>query len=166
MLDDLEPDVAQNQIQVLQQQYTEVCKSYHAIADFRATLLALWPVLGVAGGAVAAGAGLDRIPLIGVAALGLVASVGIALYEWTQSLRCMELIRIARRLEKKMLGRDSGLGQFRSVRVSYGFRLKPTDGDYLRHGLAGVVIYVAVVLGWSLLLVAALAGVTLGTRSG
>lgn len=96
----------------LRQQYEEVCDSYHAINEFRAKLLTLWPILGAAAGGLALREAPEPPNLLALGLLGLATSVGIPIYEWNQSLRCVDLVHAATLLEDKLLGDEHELGSF------------------------------------------------------
>jgi hypothetical protein len=163
--------------QTLIHQYEQVCISYRAIDDFRGRLLALWPILGGAAGGVALFAfeDINGMYLFPIGLFGFLVSTGLAVYEWNQTLRCDQLKKSARQLERRM-GFDVGTGQFLSL--PRGFRLGATgppltelrwlleqedverEGrpappdrasivDYpIRVGVASLIVYGSVILGW------------------
>jgi hypothetical protein len=155
---------------MLRFQYEQVCQSYRAIDDFRGKLLALWPILGGAAGGVALLASKDtaRSYLWAVGLFGSLVSIGLAVYEWTQTLRCDQLKKIARWLEYEM-GLEVGTGQFLTVPDGFDMRLGTTpsvkrapvaiqEGEIVRPdatrfspvriGMASFIVYVSVILGW------------------
>jgi hypothetical protein len=152
-------------IETLHHQYEQVCTSYHAIDDFRAKLLALWPILGGAAGGVAllAPDNTNERYLGAIAVFGAFASVGLGVYEWNQSLRCDRLKQVARELEEKM-HLQVGTGQFLSIPDGFTPRFsapslracettEPSGGNpkwarFIRVRVASVIVYVSVILGW------------------
>ena len=170
--------------EMLRHQYGEVCASYRAIDDFRGKLLALWPILGGAAGGVAllAARSTNRSNLWAVGLLGFFVSVGVAVYEWNQTLRCDQLKKVARRLEEAM-GLEIAQSQFRTLPPGFkpsvrtpplpvmnetvkrqddqeqGRELellgrKPTWWRFpVSVGVASSIVYGAVILGWMALVV-------------
>jgi hypothetical protein len=131
--------------------YVQVCQSYHQIDDFRGRLLALWPILGGAAGGVALLAS-DKLRteyLLPLGIFGVLVSVGVGMYEWTQTLRCVQLKQIAQQLEKNM-GLREGQGQFISIHNSYAINLKgkPAQDGPIGTGIASAIVYSSVVIGW------------------
>jgi hypothetical protein len=153
----------------LRLQYEQVCASYRAIDDFRGKLLALWPILGGAAGGVALLASRDtaRNYLWAVGLFGTVVSIGLAVYEWNQTLRCLQLKKIGQWLECEM-GFGIGTGQFLTVPDGFSMTfgtppmkrepvtiqdnmIVPPDSKQfspVRIGTASFIVYVAVILGW------------------
>ena len=141
--DEAKPDV-------LQHHYEQVCQSFHAIDDFRGRLLALWPILGGAAGGIAllASDKLRNEYLLPLGIFGVAVSIGVGIYEWTQTLRCVQLKEVARRLEEDMNLKEKQT-QFNSIYDSYSLRhLKPTEGKLIRTGLASAIVYGSVIVGW------------------
>jgi hypothetical protein len=159
---DKEPNPA-----AIRQQYDQVCANYRAIDDFRGKLLALWPILGGAAGGVALLAS-DTSKgryLWAIALFGFVVTVGIMVYERTQTIRCNLLMQMARKLEKcQHLG--VGTGQFTSFPLGFKLVGNPSLGKPelecqraetaerwtwkypIRVGFAGVIVYSSVLAGW------------------
>lgn len=157
--------------ETLRNQYTQVCASFHGIDEFRGKLLALWPILGGAAGGVSLLATNDGIfspYLWAIGLFGLLVSIGLAVYEWTQTLACQELKAIARQLERDM-GFDAGNGQFLTNPGAFNITFKAkkvaeqpqpereaesgsTDKSIrsypIRVGVASVIVYTSVILGW------------------
>jgi hypothetical protein len=162
--------------EVLLHQYEQLCLNYRAIDDFRGKLLALWPILGGAAGGVSLllsnSNGTSGLWAIGL--FGLSVSIGIAVYEWHQTLRCDQLKKSARKLEQ-LMGFEIGTGQFQSL--PRGFRPRTTgppldelkglieredqerettspDGEsvaghhVIRVGVASAIVYGSVIMGW------------------
>lgn len=168
--------------EMLRHQYEQVCASYRAIDDFRGKLLALWPILGGAAGGVAllAARSTNTSNLWAVGLLGFFVSVGVAVYEWNQTLRCDQLKKVARQLEE-----DMGLEIAQFLTLPPGFKpsvktlplavmkeivkrqddqergrkmepsgRRPAWWEYpVSVGVASSVVYGAVILGWMALFV-------------
>src|SRR5215472_9779697 len=138
--------------------YTELCKSYQAIADFRAKLLGFLPLASGAGVFALLGNGKDPVPYYAwVAGLfGFSITLGLFFYELRGLQRSEVLERTGRDLE-------SALG------VSNGqFTVEPTAN--LR-GLVGTrgaawVIYPTVLAGWAYITGLQRLGVLLATIVG
>ena len=75
--------------------------------------------------------------LVGI--VGAIITVGLYIYEARGAQRCLALKGVARNLEKQ-LELDETLGQFRAEPA-------PLAG-FFREGFAGIVVYVAVLIGW------------------
>jgi hypothetical protein len=157
-------------------QYEQICASHRAIDDFRGKLLALWPILGGAAGSIALLVAEDiaKGHLLAVGLVGLLVSIGLGVYEWNQSLRCVQLTKCARKLEECMEF-EPGTGQFRSLPTAFATRFTaPTSDEELqtlienekveitfksvvdhpvRMGLASGIVYGTVILGWSALFI-------------
>jgi hypothetical protein len=136
--------------------YEQICNSYYKIDDFRGRLLALWPILGGAAGGIALLAS-DKLRtdyLFPVGIFGCLVSVGVGIYEWTQTLRCAQLKEVARRLEKDM-NLKKCQSQFSSIHDAYsvnflkGEKGKPTEGRIIRTGVASAIVYLSVAIGWA-----------------
>ena len=124
----------------LRMQYQEVCKSYHAVDDFRAKLLGILPLASGVGGVTLLVNKTTLSGLVGYIALfGACITLGLAIYEARGAQRCRWLIKLAIRLEKD-LGLKCDTGQF------WG-EPKPFLG-FVRHGIASLVVYIAVFGGW------------------
>jgi quinol monooxygenase YgiN len=126
--------------QVLLAVYQELCRSHHAISDFRARLLALLPLATGAGAFVLfKDSGLQSWSRpIGI--VGAIVTLGLFLYELRQVRECVQL-----RLQGAVLEDDLGVpdhcGPFRD-NPSYGLRGLVT-AEY-----AGWVVYGAVIASW------------------
>ncbi|MCI0628622.1 MAG: hypothetical protein L0387_44395 [Acidobacteria bacterium] len=88
----------------VRQAYSEVCSSYHAIADFRAKLLGLLPL--------ASGAGIfllleskdtDYMHLAAVGLFGFLTTLGLFFYELRGIQHCNALIASGKELERELL---------------------------------------------------------------
>jgi hypothetical protein len=161
---------------MLRHEYQEVCANYRAIDDFRGKLLTLWPILGGAAGGVAllASSPANKRYLWAVGLLGLAVSLGLAVYEWNQTLRCDQLKKVGRQLEREM-----GLETAQFLTLPSGFRrgikappiamlkqivereeqqenrkaLDLPERNLIREypvrvGLASAIVYGSVILGW------------------
>jgi len=118
--------------------YSEVCKSYHAIADFRAKLLALLPIASGAGGLLIL-AEKDTVKeyLGPIGVFGAAVTLGLFVYELRGIQRCKDLIEAGKALENKM---EIG-GQFRS-------RKKGHLGGLVGAETAGWIVYLTVLAAW------------------
>jgi hypothetical protein len=129
--------------EALLKQYEEVCKSYHAITDFRAKLLALFPLAsGVSSIILLANNPPPRSYLEPIAVLGALVTLGLGIFEYRNGQRCVAIKQIAKNLEER-LGLDAQLGQFSGEPAPH-FGL-------IREGTASAVVYTAVFVGWILL---------------
>jgi hypothetical protein len=152
-------------------QYELVCASYRAIDEFRGKLLALWPILGGAAGGVAllAASTTNRSNLWAVGLFGFFVSVGVAVYEWNQTLRCDQLKQVARDLERAL---QPDRAQFLTLPSGFKLSVKPSPinelGEIVQQqerqepkwweypvsvGVASFIVYGAVILGWMALFV-------------
>jgi hypothetical protein len=127
----------------LQQQYEEVCKSYHAIDDFRAKLLALLPI---GGGAVGVGLVVGKTTgpeyLLPLGVFGIFVTVGLGFYEMHQSRRCGLLKCRAKELESRLGLKGQGVFWL-DYRKDYGV---------FSQGVAGAIVYATAAAGWLYLL--------------
>ena len=130
---------------LLRHQYEEVCRSYRAIDDFRARLLAVLPI---GGGAVGVGLVVGKTTgpeyLLPLGVFGIFVTVGLGFYEMHQSRRCGLLKHQAKELESRLGLKGQGVF-WRDYRKDYGV---------FRQGVAGVIVYVTAAAGWLYLLVA------------
>ena len=119
--------------------YSEVCKSYHAIADFRAKLLALLPIASGAGGLLIL-AEKDTVKeyLGPIGVFGAAVTLGLFVYELRGIQRCRALINAGKALETKM---EIGDGQF-------GSRPKGRMGGLIGAETAGWIVYLTVLAAW------------------
>lgn len=121
--------------------YRELCKSYHAIDDFRAKLLGFLPLATGAGilfTAKESSALLEHLSApIGI--FGFLITLGLFCYELYGIAKCSELIRTGRKLE-------------RALNIHGQFVSRP-DGilGLINEPFAAGVIYPAVLASWSLL---------------
>ena len=125
------------------QQYEEVCRSYHAIHDFRAKLLALLPLAsGVSGVVLLLKETILQKYFTPIGIFSAIVTLGLYVYEARGTQRCHELKKNAQELEV-LLGMNSKTGQFLG-------EPKPVF-NVVREGVAGAIIYTAVFVGWILL---------------
>lgn len=120
-------------------EYSEVCKSYHAISEFRGKLLALIPIVS--------GTGISLLinktdsaastHLLPVGVFGMLVTLGLFFYELRGIQRCKYLISLGGEIESDL---NLKKGQFKD-------RPKRPFG-FVGAELAGWVIYTAVLLGW------------------
>jgi hypothetical protein len=88
--------------QLYRHHYEQVCHSLQRIDEFRGRLLALWPILGGAAGGIALLAS-DKLRteyLLPLGIFGILVSVGVGIYEWTQTLRCAQLKQVGKTARK------------------------------------------------------------------
>jgi hypothetical protein len=118
--------------------YTEVCKSYHGISEFRGKLLALIPIVSGTGISLLINRPtVDSARMVALGAFGMLVTLGLFFYELRGIQRCKYLISIGGELESEL---EMKWGQFkdRPPRL-YGF---------IGAEIAGWIIYAAVLLGW------------------
>jgi len=119
--------------------YSEVCRSYHAIADFRAKLLALLPIASGAGGLLILGQKETLKEYLGpIGVFGAAVTLGLSVYELRGIQRCKALIKAGKALETKMGVPD---GQF-------GSRPKGHLGGLIGAETAGWIVYLTVLGAW------------------
>ncbi|HYN24631.1 MAG TPA: hypothetical protein VES69_06250 [Pyrinomonadaceae bacterium] len=126
--------------QDLRSVYSEICKSYHAIDDFRARLLALLPVASGAGGLLILAEKetvKDYLGPIGV--FGAVVTLGLFVYELRGIQKCKALIEAGAAIETKMRVEE---GPFRSKPKGYLYGL-------IDARTAGCIVYLTVLAAWS-----------------
>jgi len=120
--------------------YTEVCRSYHAVDDFRAKLMALLPFASGTGGTflLAQSQGNFAAYLGPIGLFGVLVTLGLFFYELRGLKLCGKLIKTGEKLEIE-LGLD--YGQFKS---------KPEEKIFGVIGAeaAGYTVYLSVLLGW------------------
>ncbi len=123
--------------------YTELCNSYNAIKEFRASLLGLLP-LASAGGfyLMLSSSALGPLTFFTLGVLGCSITFGLYIYERHNMDRCHGLIKIGANLEKHGLQLKNG---------QFTMRVNNSQGDITgksRYQLAATLIYGAVFLGW------------------
>ena len=120
--------------------YSEVCRSYHAVADFRAKLLALLPIATGAGGLlILTRADTVKQYLVPIGIFGGLVTFGLFVYELRGIQRCKALIDAGKELEAEM-----GIvnGQFGS---------RPKARGFISAETAGWIVYLTVFGAWSYL---------------
>lgn len=125
--------------QILLAEYTEVCKTYHAISDFRGKLLALLPIVSGAGISllISKNHSPDSTHLLAVGIFGILVTLGLFFYELRGIQKCKSLIILGGKIESEL---KIELGQFRD-------RPRRIAG-FIGAETAGWVIYMALLLGW------------------
>lgn len=120
-------------------EYTEVCKTYHAISDFRGKLLALLPTVSGAGIFVLIGKSdlQNTSHLLAAGIFGVLVTLGLFFYELRGIQKCKSLIILGGKIESEL---KIELGQFRD-------RPRRIAG-FIGAETAGWVIYMAVLLAW------------------
>ncbi|HVF87003.1 MAG TPA: hypothetical protein VM866_05405 [Pyrinomonadaceae bacterium] len=119
--------------------YAEVCNSYHAIADFRAKLLALLPIASGAGGLlILAEKETLKEYLVPIGVFGAAVTLGLFLYELRGIQRCKALIEAGKGVEIAM---GIANGQF-------GSRPKGSAAGLISAETAGWVVYLTVLAAW------------------
>ncbi len=122
--------------------YSELCKSYHAIRDFRGKLLGLLPLASGGGIALLLYVEMPR-HLIALGVVGVLVTAGLLVYELHNMWKCTELICQGARLEQALGG-----GQFRvhPVVLTGGCEQnRPVRG---LHFSAALLVYLSVMAGW------------------
>jgi hypothetical protein len=120
--------------------YTEVCRSYHAIADFRAKLLALLPIATGAGGLlILTRAETVKQYLTPIGIFGAVVTLGLFIYELRGIQRCKALIETGKLFE-------AGMG------IANGqFGARPKSRGLVSAETAGWIVYTTVFAAWAYL---------------
>jgi hypothetical protein len=119
--------------------YSEICKSYHAIDDFRAKLLALLPIASGAGGLLILSKKdmvKDFLGPIGI--FGAIVTLGLFVYELRGIQRCKALINAGEAIETDM---EVSQGTFKSNPDLYFCGLIGAQS-------AGWIVYITVLAGW------------------
>src|SRR5215207_11620328 len=98
--------------QILLAEYTEVCRSYHGISEFRGKLLALLPIVSGAGISllISKNYSFDSSHLLAVGLFGALVTLGLFFYELRGIQRCKRLITLGGELECAL---KIELGQFK-----------------------------------------------------
>jgi hypothetical protein len=129
--------VAESRTENLRTIYSEVCRSYQAVADFRAKLLALLPIATGAGGLlILTRADTVKQYLAPIGIFGGLVTFGLFVYELRGIQRCKALIATGRDLEA-----DMGIvnGQFGS---------RPKARGFISAETAGWIVYSTVFAAW------------------
>ena len=125
----------------LRNAYSEVCNSYHAIADFRAKLLAVIPIASGAGGLLILAEKdtvKDYLGPIGI--FGAAVTLGLFVYELRGIQRCKALIDTGKNIEDRM-----------GVQGQFGSRPKGSARGLISAETAGWIVYLTVLASWSYL---------------
>jgi hypothetical protein len=119
--------------------YSEVCRSYHAVDDFRAKLLALLPIVSGTGGILLlANQGVVAKHLGPIGLFGVLVTLGLFCYELRGLKRCGKILIVGRELEKELKLKH---GQFLA-------RLEDKVFGFISAITAGLIVYLSVLLGW------------------
>jgi hypothetical protein len=123
--------------------YQQVTSTWHHLIDIRFKLLGAVPTVSILLLATLLkpdepAKSLSPVVKTGIALLGLLATVGLFIYDRRNSALHDDLISRGRRIEDE-LGVDTG--QFRG-------RLKTEDGSPVRHGVATNLVYGSAITGW------------------
>ena len=131
--------LAMDQEQLLLAEYTEVCKTYHAVSDFRGKLLALLPIVSGAGISllISKNHSPDSSHLLAVGIFGVLVTLGLFFYELRGIQKCKSLIILGGKIESEL---KIELGQFKD-------RPRRIAG-FIGAETAGWAIYMAVLLAW------------------
>ncbi|GAB4377367.1 MAG: hypothetical protein Kow00121_26590 [Elainellaceae cyanobacterium] len=132
--------------------YQEVCKSYHAVDDFRAKLLGFLPLASSGIFLLLGDALLDPAKkaaiqqyLGGIGIFGFMITLGLFAYEIRGTQRCAALIRLGKRLEDSL----GTIGQFKYRPDDIGMRMASSFlGIRLSVTLAGRIIYSTIMAAW------------------
>jgi hypothetical protein len=128
--------------------YEQICSSWHLLIDIRFKLLAFVPAVSTLSIAALLSTdgpvkGLSPAVRTGVAALGLLTTTALFLYDRRNSQLHDDLISRGRRIEDEL---GVHTGQFRG-------RLKPSN-PFVKHDLATGLIYGSAFLAWTLAILA------------
>jgi len=119
--------------------YQEVCNSFHAIADFRAKLLGLLPLVSGVGIFILLNQGFTSSTaryLLPIGIFGFIVTLGLSFYELRGIQKCNSLVKGGQNIE--------------ALFGIYGqFRLLPSPiNGFIRNTLAARIIYPAVLAAW------------------
>jgi len=125
--------------QILLAEYTEVCKSFHAISEFRGKLLALLPIVSGAGISllISKDDSIDSSHLSAIGIFGVLVTLGLFFYELRGIQKCKSLITLGSKLESDL---KIEVGQYKD-------RPRRIAG-FIGAETAGWVVYMSVLLGW------------------
>lgn len=122
--------------------YTEVCRSYHAVDDFRAKLLALLPIVSGGGGIfLLTNETVLKGHLLPIGLFGVLVTLGLLCFEARGLSNCGHLIEVGKKLEES-LELDKGQRQFFALETKKWFGLS-------RASIAAYTVYLSVLIGWS-----------------
>ncbi len=116
--------------------YQEICRSYHAIADFRAKLLGLLPLASGTGVFLLMGNRLELPFQVAAGLFGFVVTLGLYSYELRGIQRCHSLIAAGKQMEEDL-----------GVRAQFASRPRPVSG-FIGSTLAAQIIYPTVLAAW------------------
>ena len=118
--------------------YTEVCRSYHAVDDFRAKLMALLPFASGTGGAFLLAKQsqvIDAVYLGPIGLFGVGVTLGLFFYELRGLKLCGKFIKTGKNLET-------------DLELSHGQFMSNPEGHIIGAAAAGWTIYLSVLFGW------------------
>jgi hypothetical protein len=119
--------------------YGEVCRTYLAVDDFRAKLLALLPIVSGTGGVLLLGNKETVKTYLGVIGLfGILVTFGLFCYEIRGLHRCARVVSAGKKLENELQLTN---GQFSSG-------LENRALGFVGATAAGVIVYLSVLLSW------------------
>jgi len=122
--------------------YTELCRTYHAIDDFRTKLLGFLPVATAAGVTLLSGKdvveGPNRVGYLPVGLFGFVFTAGLFAFEIFGVTKCQAIIDAGKKLED-------------ALNLPHGqFRTRPANAwGLVNEPFAGAVIYPTAMAAWS-----------------
>jgi hypothetical protein len=127
--------------------YQEVCRTLSVIDDFRARLLGLLPLSSGVGIFLLLEANADKQYLKAIGLIGFFASLGLFIYELSQSAVCRHLHDVGEQLEE-----DMGLtrGQFLHRPGPLTLKIKKL-GLMTWVGVAAWIVYLTVLAAWAYL---------------
>jgi hypothetical protein len=137
--------------------YTEICKSYHGVDDFRMKLLGLLPVISLA-----AVFGIGQQTLFGqnpppvlfrhlvgfVGTFACIFTLALFIYEIRGILRCHDLIERGRDIERVLRVKGQFFVCFAAPQGKHSLRWKERAGRFFDAKLAACVIYSTVAAAW------------------
>jgi hypothetical protein len=132
--------------------YQEVCRSYHAVDNFRAKLLGFLPLASGGIFLLLGDALVDPAKKIAVqqylgaiGIFGFMITLGLLAYEIRGTQRCAALLRLGRRLEDSL----GVIGQFKYRPSDIGLKIAPSFlGIRLSVTLASRIIYSSMLAAW------------------
>jgi len=119
--------------------YSEVCRTYLAVDDFRAKLLALLPIVSGTGGILLLANKTTLAKHLGpIGTFGVLVTLGLFCYEVRGLQRCGKLVRTGTQLETELRLQH---GQFLA-------RIEEKALGFIGATAAGIVVYSSVLFGW------------------
>lgn len=129
---------SKNEMKVLAA-YGEVCRTYLAVDDFRAKLLALLPIVSGTGGILLLANKDTFVRYLGpIGVFGVLVTLGLFCYELRGLQRCGKLVDVGLQLEQELQLKH---GQFLTG-------LEDKALGFIGATAAGLIVYLSVVLGW------------------